>query len=47
MVEQHARLALEFAENVVVLDRGRIVYNDTSQALIDDAQRLGELIGVG
>jgi len=47
LVEQHARLALEFAERAVVLDRGRVVYDDASQPLIDDPQRLARLIGVG
>ena len=47
LVEQHARLALEFAERAVVLDRGRVVYDDTSRPLIDDPQRLARLIGVG
>ena len=46
LVEQHARLALEFAENAVVLDRGRIVYSGPSRDLLDDADRLHELMGV-
>ena len=47
LVEQHARLALEFATRAVILDRGRVVYDGDSRALIDDAQLLGGLIGVG
>ena len=47
LVEQHARLALEFATRAIVLDRGRVVYDDASQPLLDDAQRLAALIGVG
>jgi branched-chain amino acid transport system ATP-binding protein len=47
LVEQHARLALEFAPRAVILDRGRIVYDDASQPLLDDPQRLAALIGVG
>jgi branched-chain amino acid transport system ATP-binding protein len=47
LVEQHARLALEFAAHAVVLDRGRLVYDGESQELVDDPQRLGGLIGVG
>jgi branched-chain amino acid transport system ATP-binding protein len=47
LVEQHARLALEFADRAVVLDRGRVVYDGASRALLDDAQRLARLIGVG
>jgi branched-chain amino acid transport system ATP-binding protein len=46
LVEQHARLALEFSSRAVVLDRGRLVYQGDSQTLLDDAQRLAELIGV-
>ncbi len=47
LVEQHARLALEFAARAVVLDRGRLVYDDDSRTLIDDPHRLAGLIGVG
>jgi len=47
LVEQHARLALEFAPRAVILDRGRVVYDDTSRALLDDPHRLAGLIGVG
>jgi len=46
LVEQHARLALEFSSRAVVLDRGRLVYQGDSQTLLDDAQRLAELLGV-
>jgi branched-chain amino acid transport system ATP-binding protein len=46
LVEQHARLALEFATTSVVLDRGKVVYDGPSRALLDDPQRLGALIGV-
>ena len=31
LVEQHARIALEFAEDAIVLDRGRIVYRGPSR----------------
>jgi branched-chain amino acid transport system ATP-binding protein len=47
LVEQHARLALEFSSRAVILDRGRLVYDDASAPLLDDPQRLAELIGVG
>jgi branched-chain amino acid transport system ATP-binding protein len=47
LVEQHARLALEFSTRAVVLDRGRLVHDDASQMLLDDPQRLAALIGVG
>src|SRR5271167_880265 len=36
LVEQHARLALEFAGHAIVLDRGRLVYDAASQPLLDD-----------
>ncbi len=47
LVEQHARLALEFAPRTIILDRGRVVYDGTSKPLLDDAQKLAGLIGVG
>jgi branched-chain amino acid transport system ATP-binding protein len=46
LVEQHARLALDFAAEAVVLDRGRVVYNGPSRTLSDDPARLDSLIGV-
>jgi branched-chain amino acid transport system ATP-binding protein len=46
LVEQHARLALEFASRAVILDRGRIVYDGASQPLLDDPPRLANLIGI-
>src|SRR2546423_1464832 len=47
VVEQHAMLALELAENAVILDRGTIVYSGASRMLIDAPERLAALIGVG
>ena len=47
LVEQHARLALEFADHAVVLDRGRLVHAGDSRTLIADPDRIAELIGVG
>jgi branched-chain amino acid transport system ATP-binding protein len=46
LVEQHARIALEFAAGAIVLDRGRIVYAGSSRALLDAPERLGTLMGV-
>jgi branched-chain amino acid transport system ATP-binding protein len=46
LVEQHARIALEFAERVIVLDRGRIVHAGESQALLAHPETLGTLMGV-
>ena len=47
LVEQHARLALEFAARAIILDRGRLVYDDAGKPLLDDPRRLAALIGVG
>jgi branched-chain amino acid transport system ATP-binding protein len=47
LVEQHARLALDFAERSIVLDRGAIVFSGPSRELIDAPERLARLLGVG
>jgi branched-chain amino acid transport system ATP-binding protein len=47
MVEQHARLALEFSTRAVIMDRGKVVYDEASRALLDNPQLLAGLIGVG
>jgi branched-chain amino acid transport system ATP-binding protein len=46
LVEQHARIALEFAADALVLDRGNVVYSGPSQPLIADPDRLAQLMGV-
>jgi len=46
LVEQHARLALEFAGEAIVLDRGAIVFSGQSRELIDAPHRLDALMGV-
>jgi branched-chain amino acid transport system ATP-binding protein len=46
LVEQHARLALEIAENAIILDRGAVVYSGASRTLLDAPDRLAGLIGV-
>jgi branched-chain amino acid transport system ATP-binding protein len=46
LVEQHARLALEFAGEAIVLDRGAIVFSGQSRELLDTPQRLDALMGV-
>jgi branched-chain amino acid transport system ATP-binding protein len=46
LVEQHARLALEFADNAMVLDRGAIVFAGPSRDLLDAPDRLEALMGV-
>jgi branched-chain amino acid transport system ATP-binding protein len=46
LVEQHARLALEFAPRAIVLDRGRVKYDGPSAPLREDPKKLSDLIGV-
>ena len=46
LVEQNSRVALDFSERTVVMDKGRIVYDGASAALRDDPERLAKLIGV-
>src|SRR5712671_7622240 len=46
LVEQHARLALEFAENAMILDRGRVVFSGPSRELLAAPERLESLMGV-
>lgn len=45
-VEQHTRLALKFAAEAVILDRGAIVYKGPSAHLLDNEARLDRLVGV-
>jgi branched-chain amino acid transport system ATP-binding protein len=46
LVEQHARIALDFSEQAIVLDRGRVVHEGPSRALLDAPDRLAALMGV-
>lgn len=46
LVEQHARLALEFSPRALILDRGKIVYNGGSDHLLENPEELSRLIGV-
>ena len=46
LVEQHARLALEFAEDAIILDRGAIIFSGPSRELLDAPERLEALMGV-
>jgi branched-chain amino acid transport system ATP-binding protein len=46
LVEQHARIALEYAERAIVLDRGRIVHAGESRPLLEAPERLAALMGV-
>jgi len=47
IVEQHARLALSVTRNAIVLERGRILYGDSSADLLADAPTLDRLLAVG
>ena len=47
LVEQHARLALDFAEDTMVLDRGRIVFAGPSRELAAEPEKMAALLGVG
>jgi branched-chain amino acid transport system ATP-binding protein len=44
LVEQNSRVALEFSERTVVMDRGRIVYDGESARLTKDPDYLASLI---
>jgi branched-chain amino acid transport system ATP-binding protein len=46
LTEQHARLALEFSDHAIILDRGRIVHTGLAAELLNDPERLSALIGV-
>jgi branched-chain amino acid transport system ATP-binding protein len=46
LVEQHARIALEFTSDAIVLDRGAVVYSGPSKALLDSPERMTRLMGV-
>jgi branched-chain amino acid transport system ATP-binding protein len=46
LVEQHARIALEFAERALVLDRGLIVHEGVSRDLLNSPDILSGLMGV-
>ena len=47
LVEQHVDLALELSSRVIVLDRGRIVYNNGEGNAAPDRERIEDLAGVG
>jgi len=46
LVEQNSRLALEIAPRAVVMDRGHIVYDGSSETLRNDPAKLEQFIGV-
>jgi branched-chain amino acid transport system ATP-binding protein len=47
LVEQRIRSALEFAERVVILERGRIAWSGTPAALEASPETVDQLLGVG
>ena len=46
LVEQHARQVLPLTDKAIVLERGRIVHQDTSAALAADPDLLQKWLGV-
>ena len=44
LVEQNSRVALEFSERTVVMDKGRVVYDGSSARLRADADLLASLV---
>jgi branched-chain amino acid transport system ATP-binding protein len=46
LVEQHAEIALPLTENVIVLERGRIVHRGLSMQLLANHAALERLIGL-
>jgi branched-chain amino acid transport system ATP-binding protein len=47
LVEQHAHLAMEFAPDTCILDRGAIVYHGSSSALAASPDKMSALLGIG
>ena len=46
IVEQHAQKILPITDRALILDRGRIVHQDSSAALLADAAPLERFLGV-
>ncbi|HZL60644.1 MAG TPA: ABC transporter ATP-binding protein [Stellaceae bacterium] len=46
LVEQHARIALEFTDRAIVLERGVVVHEGASRELLAAPERLAQLMGV-
>ena len=46
LVEQHARQALAATERVIVLERGKIVHEGDSRALLAAPERIAQLMGI-
>jgi branched-chain amino acid transport system ATP-binding protein len=47
LVEQHAEMALKFADRGVILDSGAVVHEGPAKALAEDAATLGRTLGLG
>ncbi len=47
LVEQKVDLALEFVRDALILDRGQVVYRNTSAALRADEEAQHRYLGVG
>ncbi len=47
LVEQRIQSALEFADQVIILERGRLAWSGTPQALSQDSDAVERLLGVG
>jgi branched-chain amino acid transport system ATP-binding protein len=46
LTEQHARLALQFSDHAIILERGRIVHAGAAAGLLNDPERMSALLGV-
>lgn len=47
LVEQRIQSALDFADQVIILERGRLAWTGTSEALLTDHAAVERLLGVG
>jgi len=47
LVEQRIQSALDFADQVIILERGRLAWSGTPQALTSDEPAVDRLLGVG
>ncbi len=47
LVEQRIQSALDFADQVIVLERGRVAWAGTPEALSGDHDAVERLLGVG
>lgn len=47
LVEQRLKAAFDFADHVVILERGKVVWSGSSEALAGDSATVNRLLGVG